>query len=66
MYVCICNSITESDICEAVSDGVRDLPELMDRTGCSSGCGCCMEFADEVLFTALCEQGKLLKAVATA
>ncbi len=66
MYVCICQSVTDSDIREAVNEGVRDMRELFDKTGCSTGCGCCAEFAGEVFFEALREQGNFLKVVQSA
>jgi bacterioferritin-associated ferredoxin len=53
MYVCICNAITDRDIREAVSDGVRTLPELKMKTGCGTACGRCEEVAREVLSSAL-------------
>ena len=66
MYVCICNSVTDSDIRRAVRDGVRDERELARKTGCSSDCGCCAEFALEVMNQALREQNALLPMLQTA
>jgi bacterioferritin-associated ferredoxin len=63
MYVCICNSVTESDIREAVREGVRDQRELAFKTGCSTECGCCADFARDVLNQALREQGRFLQVV---
>jgi len=58
MYVCICNSVTDSAIREAVSEGVVNLDQLAARTGCGTGCGCCREFAQAELETALRRQAK--------
>jgi len=55
MYVCICNAVTDSDIRNAVEDGVRNMKQLGQATGCSSTCGCCRETAIEVLQQALAE-----------
>ncbi len=53
MYVCLCNAVTDSDIREAVADGVRSMRELSRRTGCSGNCGRCAPTAREVLLEAL-------------
>ena len=49
MYVCVCNSVTESDIEKAVRRGVRSLPELRLATGCGSNCGQCADLADNLI-----------------
>ena len=56
MYVCVCNAVTDSDIRQAVDEGVRNLKQLKRNTGCSSTCGCCREAASEVLQQALAEK----------
>ena len=66
MYVCICNSVTDSDIREAVRDGVRDQRDLARRTGCSTDCGSCVDFAREVMNQALREEGGFLHVLQTA
>ena len=55
MYVCICNAVTDSDIREAVDDGVRSLSQLRQATGCGTTCGSCRDMAVEVLQQALTE-----------
>lgn len=55
MYVCICNAVTDSDIRNAVADGVRNMRQLRQTTGCSTACGCCKEMAVEVFRQALDE-----------
>lgn len=55
MYVCICNAVTDSDIRNAVQDGVRNMKQLTGETGCSSTCGCCRDTANDVLQKALAE-----------
>lgn len=49
MYVCLCKSVTDSDIIEAVNGGVRTMRQLARQTGCSSNCGRCAVTAAEVL-----------------
>jgi len=56
MYVCLCHSVTDSDIHDAVADGVRNLKQLSAETGCASGCGSCRDMASEVLQESLREQ----------
>jgi bacterioferritin-associated ferredoxin len=55
MYVCICNSVTDSDIRDAVLGGVRNMRQLRQSTGCGSKCGCCKEMAVEILQRSLTE-----------
>lgn len=56
MIVCICHSITESDIFEAVMKGASDLDSLRAKTGCATGCGSCADTAIETLKTYLQNQ----------
>ena len=55
MYVCICNAVTDSDIRNAVGEGVVSMRQLRLSTGCGSTCGSCDEMADEILQQALTE-----------
>ena len=55
MYVCICNSVTDSDIRDAVDNGVSNMRQLRQSTGCGSKCGCCKETAVEILQQSLAE-----------
>ena len=56
MYVCVCNAVTDSDIRDAVDDGVHTLKHLRRTTGCGSTCGNCEEMAAEVLRQALTDK----------
>lgn len=49
MYVCICNAVTDSDIRNAVDEGVVNLRQLGLKTGCGTTCGSCAEMATEIL-----------------
>ena len=53
MYVCICNSVTDGDIREAVDEGISTLDELRDELKVSSCCGRCADCARDVLHQAL-------------
>ena len=49
MYVCVCNAVTDSDIRDAVDNGVCTIRQLRQKTGCTSTCGSCKEMAVEIL-----------------
>jgi bacterioferritin-associated ferredoxin len=57
MYVCVCNAVTDSQIREAVADGVTSFQQLSAHTGCSSQCGRCMQHARSVMDAALAAAG---------
>jgi bacterioferritin-associated ferredoxin len=56
MYVCVCNSVTDSDIRNAVVNGVHNLKQLRRTTRCGDTCGKCEEMAVEILQRALTEK----------
>ncbi|MCE9598475.1 MAG: (2Fe-2S)-binding protein [Spirochaetia bacterium] len=39
--VCICRSVTENMILEAIERGARTFEDVQNVTGCSTGCGTC-------------------------
>lgn len=49
MYVCICKGVTEKDIHQAVAEGVSNLEELSAKTSVSKYCGCCTEYANQII-----------------
>ena len=53
MYVCVCNAVTDSDVRDAVDNGVCTIRQLRQKTGCTSTCGCCKELAVEILQQAM-------------
>ncbi len=53
MYICLCYGVTETEIHQAVQEGISSLPELRQQLGVSSGCGKCAECALDVLKQAL-------------
>lgn len=58
MYVCLCFSVSDRDIRAAAADGVTTLAELSRRTGCSTNCGSCSDFAEQTLQSALRAQSR--------
>jgi len=58
MYVCVCNAVTDSDIRNAVDNGVCTIRQLRQNTGCASTCGCCKEMAVEIMQQALADTRK--------
>ena len=63
MYVCLCKSVTDSDIIEAVNGGVRTMRQLARQTGCSSNCGRCAVTAAEILGQATGQSEPLVDVV---
>ena len=53
MYVCNCKGITDNDIRNAASEGVKNLRSLRQRTGATGQCGKCTTHAKAVLKEAL-------------
>ncbi|HVL10162.1 MAG TPA: (2Fe-2S)-binding protein [Burkholderiaceae bacterium] len=49
VYVCICNGVTDHQIREAATNGVRTVAELTMRTGCGATCGSCLDMAGSLL-----------------
>ena len=52
MYVCICKAVTDKEIRRAVANGADNLYELRESLGVASGCGSCVDHAQEILDTA--------------
>jgi bacterioferritin-associated ferredoxin len=63
MYVCICQSVTDSDIRAAVDSGVRNLRQLKAETGCGTGCGTCAQVVRRELADALVEKKTFLRII---
>ena len=49
MYVCVCNPVTDSQVCQAIQGGCRSLHDLRAKLGLGEGCGRCSEYACELL-----------------
>ena len=59
MYVCICKSVTDSQIHEAIGRGARKLEDLSRELGVATGCGQCACFATEILGDAPAASGAM-------
>ena len=53
MYVCVCNAVTDRDIREAASRGIRSMEDLGDQLRVATCCGRCLDHATKVLFQAM-------------
>ena len=49
MIVCICNRITESEVRTAARSGARTPEAAYACQGCEVQCGCCLDYAQEVI-----------------
>ena len=49
MIVCICNRITESEVRKAARDGATTPEKAYACHGCDVQCGCCLDYAQEVI-----------------
>ena len=49
MIVCVCNRITENEVREAAHAGARSPEAAYARAGCEVQCGCCLDYAQEVI-----------------
>ena len=49
MIVCICNRITESEVRTAARCGAKAPEEAYACQGCEIQCGCCLDYAQEVI-----------------
>ena len=56
MYVCICNAVTDSEIRNAVDDGVRNLKQLSRLNGCGVTCGSCQDMAADLIKQTIAEK----------
>ncbi|MFD2112587.1 (2Fe-2S)-binding protein [Thiorhodococcus fuscus] len=57
MYVCICNSVTDRQIREAVEQGHDTLGKLRSELGVAGCCGKCQECARNLLNEVVAEPG---------
>lgn len=49
MIVCVCNRITEKELREAAREGASAPEAAYERLGCEVQCGCCLDFAQDVI-----------------
>lgn len=53
MYVCLCKSVTDKQISQAVVEGASSVRDLRNQFGLGSQCGKCTCYARDVLEDAL-------------
>jgi bacterioferritin-associated ferredoxin len=49
MIVCVCNAITEKEVREAAKDGARTPEAAYAKLGCEVQCGCCLDYAQDII-----------------
>ena len=63
MIVCICNRITESEVRKAARAGAPNAETAYAFHGCEVQCGCCLDYAQDIVDD---ERAELLKVDAAA
>jgi bacterioferritin-associated ferredoxin len=63
MIVCICNRISEGEVREAARAGAPTPEKAYACLGCEVQCGCCLDYAQEIIRE---ERSELLKVDAAA
>jgi len=53
MYVCICNSVTSSEVKRAIAQADADLENVLETLGVGTGCGSCKTMAREFMRSVL-------------
>ena len=43
MFVCICFTVTESELADVIADGARTEEEVGDACAAGTGCGTCLD-----------------------
>jgi bacterioferritin-associated ferredoxin len=49
MIVCVCNAITEHELREAAGLDARRPEAAYAKLGCEPQCGCCLDYAQEII-----------------
>ena len=49
MIVCVCNRLTESEVRDAACCGASTPEAAYARLGCEMVCGCCLDYAQEIM-----------------
>jgi bacterioferritin-associated ferredoxin len=49
MIVCVCNAITEDEVRKVARCGAACPSEAYERLGCEPQCGCCLDYAQEII-----------------
>jgi len=49
MIVCSCNRLTESDVRKVAREGAATPDAAYACFGCEAQCGCCLDYAQEII-----------------
>jgi bacterioferritin-associated ferredoxin len=49
MIVCVCNRLTETDVRQAARRGNTTPEAAYAGLGCEAQCGCCLDYAQEII-----------------
>ena len=49
MIVCVCNRITEKEVRDASQKGARTPEAAYEKLGCEVQCGCCLDYAQDLI-----------------
>jgi bacterioferritin-associated ferredoxin len=59
MIVCVCNAITEQELREVAGSDARAPEAAYVKLGCEPQCGCCLDYAQEILDEELAKRPQL-------
>jgi bacterioferritin-associated ferredoxin len=64
MIVCVCNAITEHELREVAGADARTPEAAYAKVGCEPQCGCCLDYAQEIVDEELAARRPPLRIVA--
>ena len=64
MIVCVCNRLTEHEVRDAAKAGARTPEAAYEKLGCEVQCGCCLDYAQDVIDEELRAKEPKLRLVA--
>jgi bacterioferritin-associated ferredoxin len=59
MIVCICNAISEHELREVAGRNARTPEAAYAKLGCEPQCGCCLDYAQEIIDQEIPKRPKL-------
>ena len=66
MIVCVCNRITECELRQAARTGAPSPESAYAQLGCEPQCGCCLDYAAEIIEEEVGTRGRLRLVTAEA
>ena len=66
MIVCVCNRITECELRNAARAGAPTPESAYARLGCEPQCGCCLDYAEDIIKEEAGARGRLRLVTAEA